>query len=85
MSIQVTIDTTSKAEGELLAAALPGSPRASSWRSHGAIRLRCRSKAEVQELLETVERAARQSGLRWVRARFGDEERMFRSAPQHAA
>jgi hypothetical protein len=78
MSVQVTIEAASKAEAELIAAELPGTAEARSWRGLGVIRLGRRSKEETKELIEAVARSFEQHGLQWARVRYDDEERVFR-------
>ena len=79
MSVQVTIETASKAEAELIAEELPQGVEAHSWRGFGVIRLGAKSKEETRELIETVSRCFRDHGLRWARVRYDDEEFVFRA------
>jgi hypothetical protein len=74
----VTIDAGSKADAELIAAALPGKPEARSWRGYGVVRLRFRKDGEAREVLPVVAECVEQHGLAWARVRIGDDERMFR-------
>jgi len=78
MSVQITIDTVSRREAETLASELPGSPKATSVRGYGLIRYRCRTNAEVNDLLSVVNDAVRRHQLPWVRVRRGDDEHVFR-------
>lgn len=79
MSIQVTIDAGSKADAEVIAAALPGRPQAKSWRGYGVIRLLFRKDDEAKELLPVVHECVERHELAWARVRIGDDERMFRA------
>jgi hypothetical protein len=78
LSVQLTIDTTSKRDAEIIAAALPGPAEARSWRGYGVIRLRFRNDREARELLPVVEACVQGNELAWARVRIGDDERMFR-------
>lgn len=84
MSVQITIDTASRAEAEVLASALPGAPTATSVRGYGLIRARCRTERDVRELLDAVNEAVQRHQLPWARVRRGDEEHMFRGRLNHA-
>jgi hypothetical protein len=81
----VTIDAGSKADAELIAAALPGRPEATSWRGYGVIRLRFRKEGEARELLALVGECVERHGLGWARVRIGDDERMFRAHSRRTA
>jgi hypothetical protein len=85
MPLLVTIDTGSKADAEVIAAALPGRPEATSWRGYGVIRLRFRKESEARELLPLVGECVERRGLSWARVRIGDEERMFRARSRRAS
>jgi hypothetical protein len=76
--VHVTIDAGSKREAEVIAAALPGQPKATSWRGYGVVRLRLRHEHEVDGLVPIVENCVSQHKLSWARIRFGDEERTFK-------
>jgi hypothetical protein len=79
MSVQVTIETASKAEAELIAERLPVKASAQSWRGFGVIRVGTKSKAETNALIEAVARGFREHSLKWARVRYGDEERVFKA------
>jgi hypothetical protein len=85
LSVRVTIETASKAEAELIAGRLPIQASAQSWRGLGVIRLGVKSKQETHDLIEAVSRGFAEHGLRWVRVRYDDEERIFRANGQPAA
>jgi hypothetical protein len=85
MAVHVTIDAGSKSEAELIAAALPGEPQATSWRGYGIIRLRLRHKDEIDPLLPILADCVERHGLPWARLRFGDEERMFKLSRARAS
>jgi hypothetical protein len=78
MSVQVTIETASKAEAELIAGELPIKAEAHSWRGFGVIRLAAKSRQDVQELIDGVSRVFHAHGLHWARVRYDDEERVFK-------
>lgn len=77
--VRVTIETSSKAEAELIAGELPAKAEAQSWRGFGVIRLAANSRKDVQELIESVSRGFYAHGLQWARVRYDDEERVFKS------
>jgi hypothetical protein len=79
MSIQVTIETASKAEAELIAERLPVKASAESWRGLGVIRIGAKSRTETESFIDAVSRSFREHGLRWARVRFDDEERVFKA------
>ena len=79
MSVQVTIETASKAEAQLIAGELPMRVEAHSWRGFGVIRLAAKSRKDVQELIEGVSRVFDAHGLHWTRVRYDDEERVFKA------
>jgi hypothetical protein len=85
MPVHVTIDVGSKDEAELIAAALPGEPQATSRRGYGVIRLRLRNKQEIDPLLPILADCVKRHRLSWARLRFGDEERMFRTSRARAS
>jgi hypothetical protein len=78
MSVQVIIETASKAEAQLIAGQLPMQVEAQSWRGFGVIRLAARTTKDVQELIEAVSQSFGEHGLQWARVRYDDEERVFR-------
>lgn len=79
MPVQVTIETASKAEAELIARQLPVKGEAKSWRGLGVIRIGVRDKAETKTLIDAVWRSFREHSLKWARVRYGDEERVFKA------
>jgi hypothetical protein len=85
MPLRVTIDARSKADAEVIAAALPGCPDATSWRGYGVIRLRFRKESEARDLLPLVADCVERCGLSWARVRIGDDERMFRARSRRAS
>lgn len=82
--VQVTIETGSKAEAELIAEELPTKAKAQSWRGFGVIRLAAKSRNEVQVLIEGVSRGFEAHGLQWARVRYDDEERVFKANTHRA-
>ena len=85
MPLLVTIDARSKADAELIAAALPGNPEAKSWRGYGVVRLRFRKEGEARAVLSVVAECVEEHGLTWARVRIGDDERMFRGRTRRAS
>jgi hypothetical protein len=85
MPVHVTIDTVSRGDAELIAAALPGAPRASSRRGYGVIRLSLRHPREKDDLLAILADCVERHSLAWARLRYGDEERTFKSHKQRAS
>jgi hypothetical protein len=85
MPLLVTIDAGSKADAELIAAALPGGPEAKSWRGYGVVRLRFRKEKEAREVLPVVAECVERHGLSWARVRIGDDEHMFRARSRRAS
>ena len=83
MSVQVTIETASKAEAELIAQQLPVKARAQSWRGFGVIRLGARSRQETQSFIDAVSQSFQEHKLQWARVRYDDEERVFRAKGHH--
>ena len=79
MPIHVTIEAASKAEAQLIADELPMRAGAKSWRGFGVIRVGVKSKRERDELVEAVSRSFHEQSLKWVRVRYDDEERVFKS------
>lgn len=79
MSVRVTIETTSKADAELIAEQLPVRVQAESWRGFGVIRVGAKSKEETKSLIEAVSRSFHEHGLKWARVRYDDEERVFKA------
>jgi hypothetical protein len=76
--VQVTIDTSSREEAELVARLLPRPAEARSVRGYGFVRLRCRNTKERNQILDAVKVAATEHNLSWLRVRWEDEERVFR-------
>ena len=58
--MQVTIDTSSREEAELVARLLPRPAEARSVRGYGFVRLRCRNAKERNQILEAVKVVAAQ-------------------------
>jgi hypothetical protein len=79
MSVRVTIETTSRADAELIAKQLPVRVQAESWRGFGVIRVGAKSKEEIRSLIEAVSRSFHEHRLKWARVRYDDEERVFKA------
>jgi len=76
--VQVTIDTSSREEAELIASLLPRPAEARAVRGYGFVRVFCRNAKERNQLLEAVKLVAAEQSLSWLRVRWEDEERVFR-------
>jgi hypothetical protein len=85
MPVRVTIEAASKAEAELIAERLPIAARAESWRGLGIIRTVAKDKGETDKLIKAVSLSFNESGLRWARVRYDDEERVFKAKGQRVA
>jgi hypothetical protein len=85
MPVRVTIEAASKAEAELIAERLPIAARAESWRGLGIIRTVTKDKGETDKLIKAVSLSFDESGLRWARVRYDDEERVFKAKGQRVA
>jgi hypothetical protein len=83
--MRVIIDTGSKDEAHLVAEALGDRATASSVRGFGLVRTTCRTRRDLDQLFSRVEDAVDRHALRWVRVRYGDDERVFRSRASSAA
>ncbi len=83
--MNVIIDTGSRDEAQLVAGALPGKATATSVRGYGLVRTVCRTRREMDQLFVSVQRTVDEHELRWVRVRYGDDERVFRSHASSAA
>jgi hypothetical protein len=79
MSVRVTIETSSRAEAELIARRLPVKADAQSWRGFGVIRTAVKGKEETRNLIDAVSRSFQEHRLQWARVRWGDEERVFKA------
>lgn len=75
--MQVTIDTSSREEAELVARLLPRPSEARSIRGYGMVRFRCRN-TERRTVLEEIRAVASEHQIAWLRVRWEDEERVFR-------
>jgi hypothetical protein len=82
--MQVTIDTSSREEAELVARLLPRPSEARSIRGYGMVRFRCRNAADRRAMLETVRALAAEHQIPWLRVRWEDEECVIRRGQQLA-
>ena len=85
MPVQVTIDTGSRRDAELIAAELPGQPEANSLRGYGVVRLRLRDKNEAADLLSALAECVERHAVGWARIRYGDEEQTFKTRKRRAS
>ena len=79
MAVRVSIDTGSKHDAELIAAALPGRPEALFRRGYGIVRLQLRHPREISHLLPVVSECVETHNVPWARIRYGDEELTFKA------
>jgi hypothetical protein len=84
MSVQVTIETASKAEAELIAQRLPVKARAESWRGFGVIRLGAKTRKDTENFIRAVSQSFEEHELQWARVRYDDEERVFKANGRRA-
>lgn len=84
MPVQVTIETASKEEAQLIARELSMRVEAHSWRGLGVIRLAVQRKQDVQALIGSVAQVCEAHRLCWARVRYGDEERVFKLSGRKA-
>ena len=85
MAVNVTIDAGSKADAELIAAALPGQPEAGSWRGYGVVRLRLGHERDTDDLLSALAECVEHHRIGWARIRFGEQERTFKARNMRAS
>jgi hypothetical protein len=80
--MQVTIDTSSREEAELIASLLPRPATAHAVRGYGFVRVFCKNAKERNQILDAVGVVAADQGLSWLRVRWDDDaagqERVFR-------
>jgi hypothetical protein len=76
--MQVTIDTSSREEAELIASLLPRPAVARAVRGYGFVRVFCKNAKERNQILDAVKVVAAEQSLAWLRVRWEDEERVFR-------
>jgi hypothetical protein len=80
VAVRITIEARSKQSAEVVAAHLGADARAASRRGLGVIRLVAKSAAETAGIVSAVSALLEQEHeLGWVRVRYGDESRVFRS------
>jgi hypothetical protein len=84
VSVHVTIDARSKADAELIAAAIHG-VQATAWRGYGVIRLRVPDPRAANALVPLVREVVEQRGVPWARIRVGDDETMIRRTASRPA
>jgi hypothetical protein len=85
MPLNITIDTVSRRDAELIAAALPGNAAAGTSRGYGVVRLRVMHPRETDDLLSALAECVERHSLAWARLRYGDEERTFKSRKTRAS
>jgi hypothetical protein len=85
MAVRVTIEARSKKAAEVVAWNLGTANRSESWHGLGVIRL-VKDAAEATAVVDKVERLLdRNPDLGWIRVRYDDESRVFRSNHRRTA
>jgi len=80
MAVRITIEVRNKGAARIVAQHLPVEARPASWRGLGVIRLEARNAAETEGIVDAVSALVEeQHDLGWVRIRYEDEYRVFRS------
>jgi hypothetical protein len=80
MTVRVTIETRNRQAAEIVAERLGPDIRAASWRGLGVIRVNAKDTAETTRIVEAVSALLdERHDLGWVRVRYEDEYRVFRS------
>lgn len=84
MTVRVTIEVRDRQAAEVVARHLGGDAR--SWRGLGVIRVVARDGAETAGIVAKVSGLLeKHHDLAWVRIRYGDESRIFRSNGRRTA
>jgi hypothetical protein len=80
MAVRVTIEARNRQAAEIVAERLGPDVRAASWRGLGVIRVDAKNAAETARIVEAVSALLNERhDLGWVRVRYEDECRVFRS------
>jgi hypothetical protein len=86
MAVRVTIETRDRQAAESLAYTLGQNVRATSRRGLGVIRIDARNAAETARIVDLVSALLDEDHeLGWVRVRYDDETRVFRSNGRRTA
>lgn len=79
MAVRVTIEARDRQAAEVVARHLGGDAQTRSWRGLGVIRMVATDGAETAGIVAKVSGLLKHHDLGWVRIRYGDESRVFRS------
>jgi len=80
MGVRVTIEARNRAAAEVVAMHLGPDARAASWRGLGVIRVVAKDAAETTAVMNAVSSLVdERHDVGWVRVRYDDESRVFRS------
>jgi hypothetical protein len=80
MGVRVTIEARNRAAAEVVAEHLGADTRAATWRGLGVIRVVAKDAAETATIMNTVSALLHERhDVGWVRVRYDDESRVFRS------
>jgi hypothetical protein len=80
MAVRVTIEARDRQAAEVVARHLGSEAQTKSWRGLGVIRVVARDRAETAGIVAKVSGLLeKHRDLGWVRIRYGDESRVFRS------
>jgi len=80
VGVRVTIEARNRAAAEVVAQHLGADARAASWRGLGVIRVVAKDAAGTTDVMNAVSSLlAERHDVGWVRVRYDDESRVFRS------
>lgn len=80
MAVRVTIEARNKTAAEVVAQHLGTDAPPKTWRGLGVIRVTAKNAAETARIVGKVSGLLEEHrDLGWVRVRYGDESRVFRS------
>jgi len=85
MAVRVTIEARSRRAAEVVAWHLDTGDRPKSRRGLGVIRVLARDAAEATAIVDKVARLLENHDLGWIRVRYDDECRVFRSNGRRTA
>jgi len=86
MAVRVTIEARSKNAAKVVAEHLGTDDRPKSWRGLGVIRVVARDVTEAKAIGNNVSRLLETNhDLGWIRVRYDDESRVFRSNGRRTA
>jgi len=86
MAVRVTIEARNRGAAEVVAGHLGTGDRPKSWRGLGVIRIVARDVTEATAITDRVSRLLETNHeLGWIRVRYDDETRVFRSNGRRTA